>query len=76
MAIRAWAAGRAVNIAGSYASTHQLDNTGMVVLEADSLGGWRLLDWVESPLGGTQLADARAIDPTGQTLLRALQKLD
>jgi probable phosphoglycerate mutase len=76
MAIRAWAAGRAVNIDGSYASTHQLDNTGMVVLETDILGGWRLLNWMESPLGGTQMADERAIDPTGQTLLRALKKLN
>jgi broad specificity phosphatase PhoE len=38
MAIRAWAAGRATNIDGSYASTHQLDTTGMVALDTDPAG--------------------------------------
>lgn len=75
MAIRAWAAGRATNIDGSYASTHQLDNTGMVTLETDTKGGWRLLDWQETPFGGTQLEDVLAVDPAGRTLSGALRKL-
>ncbi|MEF2978103.1 histidine phosphatase family protein [Subtercola sp. YIM 133946] len=76
MAIRAWAAARAANIDGSYASTHQLDNTGMVILQRETdADKWELVTWLETPLGGTHLVDARAADPAGNTLIGARAKL-
>ncbi|GAA0990062.1 histidine phosphatase family protein [Subtercola frigoramans] len=71
-AIRTWAAARVANIDGSYASTHQLDNTGMVTLQRENEDDpWELVTWLETPLGGSKLADARAVDPAGDTLLGA-----
>ncbi|MEJ3404738.1 histidine phosphatase family protein [Rathayibacter sp. YIM 133350] len=68
MAIRAWAAARASDIDGSYAATHELDNTGMVSLDSGEDGTWTLVEWRSTPLMGTAVADAEALDPTARTL--------
>ena len=80
MAIRVWAANRSGNISDTFASTHELLNTGMVTLEsADPAGpdgrdgrdrpaAWSLVDWHSEPLSGEQLDDVAAIDPLSRTL--------
>ncbi len=66
-AIRTWVAARCDNTNGVFAGTHQLDNTGLVTLHSHE-HGWHLDDWRSTPLGGTHLADAEALDPLGMTL--------
>jgi broad specificity phosphatase PhoE len=68
MAIRCWASARSANIDGSYAATHQLDNTGMVVLDSDEDGRWQMSQWHTPPIGGLTLHDAAAVDPTGESV--------
>ena len=67
-AIRVWVAGRALNVPPSYAGEHEIDNTGIVELEGSPEAGWTLLTWQGEPVGGPQLADATAEDPTGESL--------
>lgn len=65
-AIRTWAAWNSVNIDAEFSRTHGLENTGVVVLEGGPVTGWRALSWQQTPLGGTALDDAAALDPTGE----------
>ncbi|MEV4953579.1 histidine phosphatase family protein [Paenarthrobacter nitroguajacolicus] len=67
-AIRCWAGRRATDIDTVFAETHQLPNTGIVALEGDPEGGWRVLHWDQIPVGGMALADQTAEDPTGEAL--------
>lgn len=67
-AIRAWVGGRALNVSGEFTLTHLLDNTGTAVLEGSPDAGWHLVSWAGSPVGGEQLADALAPDPTGDAV--------
>ena len=74
MAIRVWAANRSGNISDTFASTHELLNTGMVTLDSvdpdgpDGLAGWTLVDWHAEPISGAELEDVTAIDPLSRTL--------
>jgi broad specificity phosphatase PhoE len=65
-AIRVWAGLRAGNIEPDFAIRHVLANTGIVALEGDPDGGWNLIHWDDSPVGGLALADPTAEDPTGR----------
>jgi broad specificity phosphatase PhoE len=65
-AIRVWAGLRACNIEPDFAIRHVLSNTGIVALEGDPDGGWNLIHWDDSPVGGLALADPTAEDPTGR----------
>ena len=67
-AIRVWVAGRATNVPPSFAGEHEIDNTGVVELEGSPERGWELLSWQEQPVGGSDLADDSAEDPTGEKL--------
>jgi broad specificity phosphatase PhoE len=67
-AIRVWAAARATNVPPMFAGLHDLDNTGVVELSGSPEEGWTLLSWAGVPLGGMPLADADAVDPTGEAL--------
>ena len=67
-AIRVWTAARAHNIAPEFAATHELDNTGVVELSGSPDEGWTLLSWAGLPVGGPQLVDQQAEDPTGEAL--------
>jgi len=67
-AIRTWVAARCENTDGSFAGTHQLDNTGMAILDGKRVRDWRLVDWRSAPVGGAGLTDASAIDPAGEAL--------
>lgn len=70
-AIRVWVAGRATNVPLAFAGSHELDNTGIVELDGSPETGWRLTRWQGTPIGGEDLADAPAEDPTGETLAEA-----
>lgn len=65
-AIRVWTGRRASNVEPGFAARHVLANTGIVALEGDPDGGWRLIHWDDSPVGGLALADPTADDPTGR----------
>jgi broad specificity phosphatase PhoE len=65
-AIRVWTGLRAVNVEPHFAARHVLANTGIVALEGDPDGGWKLIHWDDSPVGGLALADPTAEDPTGR----------
>jgi len=67
-AIRCWAGRRAEDIDTLFAETHQLPNTGIVVLEGDPDSGWSVLHWDSIPVGGRALADPTAEDPTGEAV--------
>jgi broad specificity phosphatase PhoE len=65
-AMRVWVAGTARNIEPGFIAKQDLDNTGLVILEGSPGDGWDLVEWRGSPLGGHQLVDDAAEDPTGE----------
>lgn len=67
-AIRTWAGRRAEGADHEFAAKHVLANTGIVALEGDPDGGWRLIHWDGSPVGGLALADPTAEDPMGRKM--------
>ncbi|HEU4807850.1 MAG TPA: histidine phosphatase family protein [Homoserinimonas sp.] len=70
-AIRVWVAANATNVAPSFAGENELDNTGVVVVEGSFDQGWTLTRWADQPVGGAEMADATAADPTGEPLSEA-----
>jgi probable phosphoglycerate mutase len=68
MAIRCWAAARCASIDASFAARHQLDNTGMVVLESAGHSSWSMVEWHTAPIGGQSLHDEIVADPFTETL--------
>ncbi|MCU1577003.1 MAG: histidine phosphatase family protein [Leifsonia sp.] len=70
-AIRVWVAAHAINVERSFPAGHELANTGVVVVDGSFESGWMLTQWAGTPLGGPELADAAAPDPTGETLSEA-----
>jgi probable phosphoglycerate mutase len=67
-AIRAWTARSSVNLDADFSRTHQLDNTAIVVMEGSPTHGWVTTQWDGAPVGGVELADASAPDPTGEAI--------
>jgi probable phosphoglycerate mutase len=67
-AIRVWVAGRSTNVAPTFAGHNELDNTGIVELQGSPDEGWALISWAGLPIGGADLVDETAADPTGETL--------
>ncbi len=67
-AIRVWVAGSARNIRPSFAAEEDLENTALVVLRGNQAEGWELESWGGAPLGGHELDDENAPDPTGEPL--------
>lgn len=70
-AIRVWAGGMASNVDASFAEKNPLDNTGIVELDGSPDDGWVLNSWAGAPLGGPEVTDVAAEDPTGETLAEA-----
>ena len=68
VAIRVWVSGSAKNLDPAFTVDKELDNTGMVVLEGSPADGWEFVSWHGEPLGGAQLVDELAEDPTGDPL--------
>lgn len=73
-AIRVWVAGRALNVPPSFAGEHDIQNTGVVELDGSSAAGWTLLSWQGTPVGGSDLIDEDAADPTGESIDDALDE--
>lgn len=71
-AMRVWAAGRATNIPPSYAGEHDIHNTGVLEFTGSPDDGWTLVSWQGNAVGGAQLDDPTADDPTGETLAEAV----
>ena len=67
-AIRAWVAGRATNVDHGFSMHNELDNTGIVELVGAPDDGWTLNSWAGAPIGGPEVTDATAEDPTGETI--------
>lgn len=65
-AIRTWSRSRIQGPDVEARSQHQFANTGAVEMEGDPSSGWRLLDWINDPIGGGKLASEIAEDPTGE----------
>lgn len=64
-AIRVWSVARGDNLSGDSSLIRHLDNTGVVVLSGSPADGWIVETWEGEPVGGDQLADDTAPDPTG-----------
>ncbi len=67
-AIRTWASWSSRNLDAEFSRTHPLENTGVVTLEGSPADGWVTTHWQGTPLGGTELEDATAPDPTGEAV--------
>lgn len=61
-AIRAWACARAANVDAVFGAEHGLPNTGIVVLDREGDGPWRVEAWQDRRLPDADDAEA---DPTG-----------
>ncbi|MCU1477775.1 MAG: histidine phosphatase family protein [Subtercola sp.] len=68
-AIRAWASFTSQNLDAQFSRDHLLDNTAVVILEGSPETGWVTTDWAGEPLGGAELEDPTAVDPTGEAAL-------
>lgn len=64
-AIRTWASWASRNLDADFTRSHDLVNTGIVILQGSPSSGWVTTHWAGDPVGGEQLADAGAADPTG-----------
>ncbi|MFB2581759.1 histidine phosphatase family protein [Herbiconiux sp. P15] len=67
-AIRTWASWSSSNLDAEFSRGHGLENTGIVVVEGSPGEGWIATTWQGEPLGGEQLDDEAAPDPTGEPL--------
>ena len=67
-AIRTWIASRTSDVNVRYAAAHELANTGIVIPNGSMSDGWVVEEWDGAPMGGAQLADPSADDPTGEAL--------
>jgi probable phosphoglycerate mutase len=67
-AIRTWTSWAARNTDEEFTRTHDLTNTATVILEGSPAAGWVLTHWDGDPVGGAQLEDATAADPTGEAV--------
>jgi broad specificity phosphatase PhoE len=65
-AIRTWASWASANIDAAFSRVHDLPNTATVTLEGSSVVGWIATHWDGEPVGGAELNDASAPDPTGE----------
>jgi probable phosphoglycerate mutase len=65
-AIRVWVSARVAGVDVDHAERTALANTGLVEIEGDPVGGWRLISWSADPVGGSGLDAPAADDPTGE----------
>jgi probable phosphoglycerate mutase len=64
--IRAWTGAHADNLDAAYIRAHRLGNTALVEMHGDFKTGWTCVSWTSDPLGGQELVDRSAHDPTGE----------
>ncbi|GAA4702910.1 putative phosphoglycerate mutase [Promicromonospora umidemergens] len=65
-AIRAWVSARVAGVDVDHVERTALANTGLVEIDGDPVGGWRLVAWSAGPVGGLELDAPAADDPTGE----------
>jgi broad specificity phosphatase PhoE len=65
-AIRTWASARVAGVDVDRVERTTLANTGLVEIDGDPVGGWRLVAWGATPVGGHRLDSPAADDPTGE----------
>ncbi|MFC8801559.1 histidine phosphatase family protein [Promicromonospora sp. NPDC057138] len=65
-AIRTWVSARVSGVDVDLVERTALANTGLVEIEGDPVGGWRLVAWGADPVGGPELDAPAADDPTGE----------
>ena len=65
-AIRTWVSARVAGVDVDLVERTALANTGLVEIDGDPVGGWRLVDWSAGPVGGLELDAPAADDPTGE----------
>jgi probable phosphoglycerate mutase len=65
-AIRTWASWASRNVGAEFSRANHLENTAMVILEGSPAEGWLTQQWADTPLGGVELEDVTAGDPTGE----------
>ncbi len=65
-AIRTWACWSSQNLDAEFSRSHPLENTAVVVVEGSPADGWTTAYWAGEPIGGVELEDATALDPTGE----------
>ncbi|WP_121371585.1 histidine phosphatase family protein [Frondihabitans australicus] len=64
-AIRVWLGGRAANLDAAFTASHNLANTGVIVLVGSPSDGWIIETWMGEPVGPVDVA---ARDPLGEAL--------
>lgn len=67
--LRVWATVRASDLGtldSAFGPKHSLHNTGMIVVESTPGGGWHVLTWAGTAIGGTMLEDGPADGPAGE----------
>jgi probable phosphoglycerate mutase len=65
-AIRTWASWACRNVGMEFSRANHLENTAVVIVEGSPDEGWLTRQWGDAPLGGAELEDATAPDPTGE----------
>lgn len=66
--LRVWATVRASDLTtvdGAFGQKHSLHNTGMIVLDSAPGGGWTVVTWAGTAIGGDRLDDGPADGPAG-----------
>jgi broad specificity phosphatase PhoE len=67
-AIRTWVSARVAGVDIDRVERTTLANTGLVEIDGDPVGGWRLVAWGATPVGGSGLDSPAADDPTGEPI--------
>jgi broad specificity phosphatase PhoE len=68
-AIRSWVAARTSDVNVRDAAANELANTGIVIANGSMADGWIVEAWDGLPIGGAQLQDVSADDPTGEAVI-------
>ena len=66
--LRVWATVRASDLTTvdrAFGQKHSLHNTGMIVVESAPAGGWSVVTWAGTAIGGERLDDGAADGPAG-----------
>jgi len=66
-AIRVWCGGATVNVSPGFATKNHLENTGVIIVTGSRVEGFAVESWQGEPVGGWQLTDPTAVDPTGES---------
>jgi hypothetical protein len=69
-----WAGARCGNLGGDRTVNRHLDNTGVVVMTGSPGDGWIAETWAGEPIGGDELADHTAPDPTGDPFAQVAEE--